>query len=66
MTKQNMPTKAAAAVVALLACALLLPNRDAFALDCHIGGTGKAVSSSSGLRRQVGLTCIDLMVKLFA
>jgi len=48
MTKQNMPTKAAAAVVALLACALMLPNRDAFALDCHIGGTGKAVSSSSG------------------
>jgi hypothetical protein len=48
MTKQNMPTKAAAAVVAVLAGALMVPNRDAFAFDCHIGGTGKAVSLPSG------------------
>ena len=48
MTKQNMPTIAAAAVILLLAGALMVPNRDAFALDCHIGGPGKAVSSTSG------------------
>jgi hypothetical protein len=48
MTKQKLPTKAGAAVVALLAGALMVPNREAFALDCHIGGTGKAVSSPSG------------------
>ena len=48
MTKQNMPTKTAAAILALLIGALIVPNRDAFALDCHIGGTGKTVSSPSG------------------
>jgi len=48
MTKQNMPSKTTAAVLALLIGALIVPNRDAFALDCHIGGTGKTVSSPSG------------------
>jgi|SRR6516165_4621498 hypothetical protein len=48
MTKQKLPTKATAPVIALLAGALMIPNRDAFALDCHIGVTGKAVSSPSG------------------
>jgi len=42
-----MQTKTAAALVALLASALMLSNRDASAYDCHVGGSGKAVSSSS-------------------
>ena len=41
-----MATKAAAAVLALLAGALMFPDRDAFALDCHTGGAGKALSPS--------------------
>jgi hypothetical protein len=43
-----MPTKAAAAVLALLTGALMFPDRDAFALDCHTGGAGKALSSPRG------------------
>lgn len=42
-----MQRKAAAALVALLASALMFSNRDASAYDCHVGGSGKAVSSSS-------------------
>ena len=40
-----MPTKVAAALVALLAGALMLSDRDVFARDCDAGGTGKAVSA---------------------
>ena len=43
-----MPTKAAASALALLAGALMFLDRDAFALDCHTGGAGKALSSPSG------------------
>ena len=43
-----MPTKAAAAVLALLAGALMFPTQDALALDCHVSVSGKAVSSPSG------------------
>jgi hypothetical protein len=42
-----MQRKAAAALVALFASALMFFNRDASAYDCHVGGSGKAVSSSS-------------------
>ena len=43
-----MPPKAAAAVVALLAGALMFPTRDALALNCHVAVSGKAVSSPGG------------------
>jgi hypothetical protein len=42
-----MQTKAAAALVALLASALMFSNRDASAYDWHVGGSEKASSSSS-------------------
>jgi hypothetical protein len=48
MPKHKLLPTAATAFVALLAGALMVPDRDAFALDCHIGATGKAVSSPSG------------------
>jgi hypothetical protein len=54
MTKQNIPMIAAAAVVLLLAGALMVPNGDAFALDCCIGGPGKAVSLPSGAATTAG------------
>ena len=43
-----MPTKAAAALVALLAGALMFSTRDALALNCHVGVSGQAVLSPSG------------------
>jgi hypothetical protein len=42
-----MRKKVAAAVVALLAGALMLPNQEALARDCGGGGLGKAIYSSS-------------------
>jgi hypothetical protein len=42
-----MPTKVAAAPVALLAGALMFLNLDAFAYECPVGGSGKGISSSS-------------------
>ena len=43
-----MPTKAATALVALLAGALMFFTRDALALNCHVGVSGQAVLSPSG------------------
>ena len=42
-----MPVKATDALVALLAGALMFSNGHAFALDCHVGGSGQAASSPS-------------------
>jgi hypothetical protein len=49
--------KKVAAVVALLAGALMLPNQEALARDCGGGGLEKAISSSSraGLKGWIGL-----------
>jgi hypothetical protein len=42
-----MPIKVAAALVALFACALMVPDRIAFARDCAASGFEKAVSPPS-------------------
>jgi hypothetical protein len=52
-----MREKVAAAVVALLAGALMLPSQEALARDCGGGGLGKATSSLSraGMKGWIGL-----------
>ena len=47
-----MSTKFTIAVAALLAGALMFPNRAVFARDCDPGGSGDAISSARGVAMQ--------------